>query len=114
MVLAANLPGVFLWTRAMCEALHYIGRMVLSSFVIIIIIADVQLYDSCVRLVKHDAPLSWAEARASCRHLGGVLPSLSRVQEWQYVHRAFRHSTIGKDTGIYIGVKTFPDPFHIM
>ena len=56
----------------------------------IITITDVQLPDSCVRLVRHDGPVSWAEARDSCVRLGGMMARLRRAQHWLYVSRALR------------------------
>ena len=102
-------------TRVTCVLFSCIQTMVLRNRMIITI-TDVQLPDSCVRLVKHDGPMTWAQARVNCVRLGGMMASLSRAQHWLYVSRALRHHFRReyRIVHIYIGLLTSPDGFPSM
>ena len=78
------------------------------------IITEVQLPDSCVRMVKHDSELSQMEARATCGRLGGVLASFTRAQHWIYVSRVLRYHINNDRLMIYMGLRTTPDHFPSM
>ena len=76
-------------------------------------VTDVQLPDSCVRLVKHDRNLSWVEAKVSCGRLGGVLAVFSRPHNWLYVSRIVNNHGIHlhESTPIYVGIKAAPSQY---
>ena len=97
--------GVFFFIQIMVP-IYYVN----------IIITDIQLPDSCVKVVKHSGPVPWMEARDSCGRLGGVLAIVSRAQHWLYVSRALRHYLRGQseDVQVYMGLRTSPDHFPSM
>ena len=76
-------------------------------------LAGVKVAGSCFIIVRHNERLSWNDANANCRRLGGVLASLSHYDTWLHLWRVFRFYR-SRQFDIFIGLKSSPDGYPLM